>query len=118
MYVCNYICLDTELSLQRGVDMSLVPNLDTIIESQQNISQVHREERTFIIGPNGGRAGLVMQEIIMEFNTSDLAAEDMSSKNGVSKEVHINMYLNELKNELKVTKPKLNICRFWAQKVA
>ncbi|GBB92128.1 hypothetical protein RclHR1_01970010 [Rhizophagus clarus] len=107
-----------DLCLQRGVDMSLIPNLDTMIELHQNITQVHRDERTFIIGPNGGKAGLVIQDIITTFNTSDLAADDIPPKKGISKEEFMNIFLNDFKNELKVTKPKLNICRFWAQKNA
>ncbi|RGB40716.1 S-adenosyl-L-methionine-dependent methyltransferase [Rhizophagus diaphanus] len=116
--LANVYKIHFDLCLQRGVDMSLIPNLDKIIESHQNISQVYRDERSFIIGPNGGKAGLIIQDIIITFNTSDLATDDISSKKGISKEEYKNMALRDFKNELKITKPKLKVCRFWAQKNA
>ncbi|RIA87403.1 S-adenosyl-L-methionine-dependent methyltransferase [Glomus cerebriforme] len=110
MYQTHY-----DLCLKRGVDTSLIPHLDNMMLSQNYISQVNKDEKTFIIGPNGGKAGITILEIIMSFIMSDIATEDISSQQGIDKEEHKNRFKN-LNEELKTTSPKLKLCRFWAQK--
>ena len=109
------IIIDTELCLERGVDTRLTSHLDEIIKSQQHISEVNRDERTFIIGPNGGGAGTTILDILMTFTISDVAAEDISSYKGISKEEYTSKFV-KLHEELENTRPELSICRFWAKK--
>jgi hypothetical protein len=111
-----YFIIDSEISLQRGVDMSLIPKLDSLIELHQNITKVHRDERSFIVGPNGGSAGMVILDIMTRFNTSESAIEEITHNQGVSSEELLNAFVTELGKELKETKPELTLCRFWAQK--
>ncbi|RIA79557.1 S-adenosyl-L-methionine-dependent methyltransferase [Glomus cerebriforme] len=104
-----------DLCLKRGVDTNLIPKLDTIMKSHNDITEVNRDEKTFIIGPNGGRVGITILDIIISFITSEIATEDISSQEGINKEEHKNRFKN-LKEESKTTNPKLKLCRFWTQK--
>ena len=96
--------------------MALIPCLDSFMESNQSITKAHREERSFIVGPNGGRIGMAILDIMMTFNTSELAIDDITSNRGISREDLLNAFVSELGEELKVTKPELTVCRFWTQK--
>ncbi|CAG8633793.1 11467_t:CDS:2 [Funneliformis caledonium] len=85
---------------QRGVDLLLTCNLDNIIQANGDITKVQNDTRSFLIGPNGGKLGMVMQDIFLMYNTSVTSIEHLSSKQGISKVVVKNM-LNEIVNELK-----------------
>ncbi|PKC07548.1 hypothetical protein RhiirA5_479690 [Rhizophagus irregularis] len=52
--------------LQRGVDMKIIPNLDKIIQSNQNTPIVYRDEKSYILGPNGGKVGRKSKDIVVE----------------------------------------------------
>src|ERR1043166_2668097 len=111
-----HFIIDSDISLQRGLDTSLTPNLDSLIELHQSITKVHRDEKSIIVGPNGGSAGMAILDIIMSFNTSERTIGDVTYNQGISREELLDMFVTELGEELKVTKPDLTICRFWAQK--
>jgi hypothetical protein len=108
--------LDFDLCLRRGVDSSLAINLDSLIESNGDIRNVYKEEKTFTIGPNGGRPGIAVLDITMMFNTSEPTIKGISHCNDISKEEFAEL-IKDLKKELGHTHPKLSICRFWAQKI-
>ncbi|CAG8652386.1 5528_t:CDS:2 [Funneliformis mosseae] len=100
---------------QRGVDLLLTCNLNNIIQANGNITKVQNDTRSFLIGPNGGKLGMVMQDIFLMYNTSVTSIEHLSSKQGISKVVVKNM-LNDIVKELEETKPEINISRFWTRK--
>ena len=83
---------------------------------QPNIEKVHRDEKKTIMGPNGGKIGLVSHDIFVLFFTTDVAIETLSGELGVSKESFKNMVEKELLEELKQTSPEGSTLRFWAQK--
>ena len=98
--------------------MDLLPQLGTIMESHQHVIKAHKVERNFVIGPNGGKAGMAILDDMITFHTSDIAVEDLRTKHGMTKEEYMNMFRNDLSKELGKTQPELTVCRFWAQKVA
>ncbi|GBC00885.1 hypothetical protein RclHR1_00040036 [Rhizophagus clarus] len=104
-----------KICLERGVDTSLTSSLDELISSHPNISQVNKDERSFIIGPNGGKIGTTILNILTNFNTSDIATEEITESQGITKEEYKKKFA-KLNKELQNTKPKLSICRFWARK--
>ena len=94
----------------------MVFRLDAKFKSQPNITKVHRDERKFIQGPNGGKIGLVSQELLLSFLITDLATELLSNELGISEELYKNMVEKDLIEEFKQTNPEgLNV-RFYAQK--
>jgi hypothetical protein len=94
----------------------LIYNLDSKFELQPNIGKVHRIEKDLIMGPNGGKAGLVMQDISISFYASELAVKSLSKEIGISEEEYKNMAEKDLIEEYKQTSPVITHVRFWAQK--
>jgi hypothetical protein len=99
------------------VNIKSIIHLDSILKSQQNIETVHREEKIVIFGPNGDKAGLIYQDVVNLFLTTDLAIKNLSTEMGISEEKFKEM-LENLKEELRENKTsKGHILRFWAQKI-
>ncbi|GBC26018.1 uncharacterized protein OCT59_020322 [Rhizophagus irregularis] len=101
---------------KQNVDFKLIYNLDSKFELQPNIGKVHRIEKDLIMGPNGGKAGLVMQDISISFYASELAVKSLSKEIGISEEEYKNMAEKDLIEEYKQTSPVITHVRFWAQK--
>ena len=99
------------------MDVSLILNLDSKLELQPNITKVHRDEKRVIMEPNGGKIGLVSQDLFMLFLTTDIAIEILSGELGISKELFKHMVEIDLLEELKHTSPEGVSVRFWAQKM-
>ncbi|GBC03629.1 hypothetical protein RclHR1_05220006 [Rhizophagus clarus] len=104
-----------ESHLNRNIDVKLVYNLDSKLKLLSNIGKVHRIEKDFIVGPNGGKIGLVFQDIAMSFFNSDIACEFISKEMGISEKEYKNM-IEELDEEFKQTSTECVHVRFWAQK--
>ena len=94
----------------------MVFRLDAQFESQPNITKVHRDERKFIQGPNGGKIGMASQDLFMAFLITDLATELLSNELGISEELYKNMVEKDLIEEFKQTSPEGFNVRFYAQK--
>ncbi|CAB4491338.1 unnamed protein product [Rhizophagus irregularis] len=105
----------TKMCSERDIDTSLTPHLDKIILSHPLITKVNKDIKTFIIGPNGGGAGTTILDILLTFNISDSATENISRFLGITKEEYTNK-IAKINEELVNTKPELSVCRFWAQK--
>lgn len=103
------------MCLEREIDTSLTPHLDKIILSHPLITNVNKDIKTFIIGPNGGGAGTTILDILLTFNISDIATENISRFLGITEEEYTNK-IAKINEELVNTKPELSVCRFWAQK--
>ncbi|POG80174.1 S-adenosyl-L-methionine-dependent methyltransferase [Rhizophagus irregularis DAOM 181602=DAOM 197198] len=103
--------------LQRGVDMKLLPNLDKIIKSNPNTPITYKDEKFYILGPNGGKIGMVNQDIFIGFHDNDVAMENLSPVLGISKEEYKIMMTKDLIEELKYTSPEYSLIRFWAKKI-
>ncbi|GBB86042.1 hypothetical protein RclHR1_01250005 [Rhizophagus clarus] len=101
--------------LKRNIDLKLMNNLDSNFELQQNIGRVHRIEKDLIMGPNGGKIGLVFQDIAMLFFNSETVCEFVSKEMGISEEEYKDM-VEKLVEEFKRTSVKCVHVRFWAQK--
>ncbi|CAB4474670.1 unnamed protein product [Rhizophagus irregularis] len=102
--------------LQRGVDMKIIPNLDKIIQSNQNTPIVYRDEKSYILGPNGGKVGMIKQDIFIGYHDNEVATENLSPFLGISKEEYKIMITKDLIEELKYTSPEFLLIRFWAKK--
>ncbi|GBC25969.2 uncharacterized protein OCT59_020282 [Rhizophagus irregularis] len=102
--------------LQRGVDMKIIPNLDKIIQSNQNTQIVYRDEKSYILGPNGGKVGMIKQDIFIGYHDNEVATENLSPFLGISKEEYKIMITKDLIEELKYTSPEFLLIRFWAKK--
>src|SRR5581483_3248129 len=109
-FIVNRFCL------KRKVNIDTIINLDSILEKQENIEKIRREEKTFIWGSNGGKIGLVYQDILLSFYSRKQAIEDLSSEMGISEEGFIQM-LKDLEEELKTSSQESKYIRFWTQKI-
>ena len=94
----------------------MVFRLDSKLESQPNITKVHRDERKFIQGPNGGKIGMVSQDLFSSFLITDLVIRVLSNELGISEELCKNMLEKDLIEEFKQTNPEGFNVRFYAQK--
>ncbi|GES97732.1 S-adenosyl-L-methionine-dependent methyltransferase [Rhizophagus clarus] len=102
--------------LERGVNMKIISNLDKIIKSNQNTPIVNKDEKFYVLGPNGGKIGMVKQDIYIGFHDNEVAMENLSSVLRVSKEEYKIMITKDLVEELKHTSPEFLLARFWAKK--
>ncbi|GBB92121.1 hypothetical protein RclHR1_01970003 [Rhizophagus clarus] len=102
--------------LEKGVDMKMLSNLDKIIESNQNTPIVHKDEKFYVSGPNGGKIGMVFQDIYTGFHNDELVMEHLSPVLGISHEEYKTMITKDLIEELKHTSPEYSLIRFWAKK--
>ncbi|GBC09795.1 hypothetical protein RclHR1_09110002 [Rhizophagus clarus] len=101
---------------KRNVDTNLIYNLDSRLKLQQNIGKVHRFEKDLIIGPNGGKIGIVYQDLTFAYYTSEMAIKSLSEEIGISEEEYKNMVEKDFIEELKQTSPECVHVRFWTQK--
>ncbi|GBC08568.1 hypothetical protein RclHR1_08220006 [Rhizophagus clarus] len=101
---------------KRNVNTDLMYKLDSRLELLPNIEKVHRIEKDFIIGPNGGKIGIVFQDLSYSYYVSDMAVKYLSEEIGISEEEYKNMIENELIEEFKQTNAECVHVRFWAQK--
>ncbi|CAB4414372.1 unnamed protein product [Rhizophagus irregularis] len=102
--------------LQRGVDLRIIPNIDKIIQSNQNTPIVYRDEKSYILGPNGGKVGMIKQDIYIGYHDNEVATENLSPLLGVTKEEYNVMITKHLIEELKNTNPEFSLVRYWAKK--
>ncbi|CAB4474660.1 uncharacterized protein OCT59_020268 [Rhizophagus irregularis] len=102
--------------LKRNVDIKITPRLKEKLGSQQNITTVHEEERQVVLGPNGGKIGLALQDIYLSYMSTNIAIETMSVLLGMSKEEYRNHLNYDLINEFKETNTFHIVNRYWAQK--
>ncbi|CAG8522638.1 7073_t:CDS:2 [Funneliformis mosseae] len=102
--------------LKQNVDINVTYELESMLKSQPNVTTIHRDERELIIGPNGGKIGIVCHESFVMLCNTELAIENLSSEIGVSKEEFKNMIGTGLKEDLKVSRPELMSFRLWTQK--
>ncbi|PKC68522.1 S-adenosyl-L-methionine-dependent methyltransferase [Rhizophagus irregularis] len=101
---------------KRNIDTDLIYNLDSKFELQPNIGKVHRIEKDVIMGPNGGKIGLVIQDISISYFTSEMTIKNLSEVIGISEEEFKNIIEKDLFEEFKQTSPRIFHVRFWAQK--
>ncbi|CAB4380393.1 unnamed protein product [Rhizophagus irregularis] len=101
--------------LQRGVDMKIIINIDRIIQSNQNTPIVYKDEKSCILGPNGDKIGIVIQDLFMGFHDNEVAMENLSPVLGISKEEY-KIMMKDLIEEFKNTSPEYKLIRFWAKK--
>jgi hypothetical protein len=93
----------------------LIRNLESRFELQ-NIGNIYQNEKTLIIGPNGGKAGLIIQDLGISFYTSEMAIKGISGEIGISEEEYKNMVEKDLIEEFKRTSTMSTHIRLWAQK--
>ncbi|CAB4380378.1 unnamed protein product [Rhizophagus irregularis] len=101
---------------KQNIDTNLIYNLESKFELQPNIGEVHRIEKDLIIGPNGGKAGLIIHDIGMSYYTSEMSIKNLSEEMGISEEEYKHMIENDLIEEISQTSPLDLHLRFWAQK--
>ncbi|PKY41978.1 hypothetical protein RhiirA4_540028 [Rhizophagus irregularis] len=99
---------------KQNIDINLIYNLESKFELQPNIGEVHRIEKDVIIGPNGGKAGLIVQDIGISYYTSEI--KNLSEEMGISEEECKHMIKKDLIEEISQTSPIILHLRFWAQK--
>ncbi|CAI2192363.1 4171_t:CDS:2, partial [Funneliformis geosporum] len=99
--------------LKQNVDIKVIHDLESMLESHPDITKAHRDERKYILGPNGGKIGIACQETLVTFGSTEMTTEILSSEMGVSKENYKKMIGDELTAELKETRPELIILRLW-----
>ena len=101
---------------KRNIDTKLIYNLDSKFGSKPNIGKVHRIEEDIIVGPNGGKIGLVFQDLVLSYYTAEMTIKNLSNELEISEEEFKNMTAS-LTEEFKHTSPKCIHVRYWAQKL-
>ncbi|GBB85083.1 hypothetical protein RclHR1_11660003 [Rhizophagus clarus] len=102
--------------LKRNIDTKLIYNLEPRLELLPNIGKVHRIEQDHIIGPNGGKIGLVIQDLAYSYYISEMAIKNLSGEMGISEEEYKNMVKKDLIKEFKQTSAVCIHVRYWTQK--
>ncbi|GBB85082.1 hypothetical protein RclHR1_11660002 [Rhizophagus clarus] len=99
-----------------NLDIELVDNLFSKFESQPNMGNVHLIEKNMIIGPRGGKIGLIAQELALSYLNADPLTKFASEELGISEEEYKNMVEKDLVEELKEKNTEYTHVRFWSQK--
>lgn len=103
--------------LKQNIDIKLTSNIDSIIESQQNVGKVYREEKSFLYGPKGGKIGLAYQDVMYSFYTGKTTIiESFINEIGMTEEEYKNM-LENVKEEFKQFDIGGRLVRLWTQKI-
>ncbi|PKY35527.1 hypothetical protein RhiirB3_456445, partial [Rhizophagus irregularis] len=76
----------------------------------------YRDEKSYILGPNGGKVGMIKQDIYIGYHDNEVATENLSPLLGVTKEEYNVMITKHLIEELKNTNPEFSLVRYWAKK--
>jgi hypothetical protein len=96
----------------------LIYNLKSKFELQSNLGNVHRIEENFIIGPNGGKIGMIAQDLALGYLKSEPLVKTLSEEMGVSKEEYKNMIEKDLIEEFKQSCSESIYVRIWSQKLS
>jgi hypothetical protein len=105
------------VSAKRNLDPRLIYNLGSKLELQPNIRNVHIEEKSFIIGPNGGKIGLVAQDLTLSHFISEKSIKSLSEEMGISEEEYKIMVEKDLVEDFKQTRTECIYIRLYAQKL-
>ncbi|GBB92125.1 hypothetical protein RclHR1_01970007 [Rhizophagus clarus] len=105
----------TSYCLEREINMKIFSNIDNIIKSNQNTPIVYKDEKFYVLGPNGGKIGMVFQDIYIGFYSNEVMMESLSPILGISKEEY-KIMIKDLIEEFKRTSPEYSLIRFWAKK--
>ncbi|PKY55469.1 S-adenosyl-L-methionine-dependent methyltransferase [Rhizophagus irregularis] len=76
---------------------------------------LYKDEKSCILGPNGDKIGIVIQDLFMGFHNNEVAMENLSPILGISKEEY-KIMIKDLTEEFKNTSPEYKLIRFWAKK--
>ncbi|CAG8469817.1 14828_t:CDS:2 [Funneliformis caledonium] len=91
-------------------------NLPHMLSVVPNIKNIKIEDRSIVVGKNGGRVGVVMQNILSWFNNSnELFVNDVCNQLNLTKEQYDRLVVDAF-NELNVTFSELMFRRIYAQK--
>lgn len=89
-----------------------------MLRSSQTITNVNIDEKVVIVGPNGGKVGIIFMDLYIQFCSTDLAIEGLCPYLNMSKDEYKEFILKDYKNEICQTKnAKYYVVRHWAQKV-
>ncbi|GBC01747.1 hypothetical protein RclHR1_04310008 [Rhizophagus clarus] len=103
--------------IESGIDLTMLAKLDDIIKSNQNTPIVYKDEKSYVSGPNGGKIGIVFQDIYLGIYNNEVVMKHLSHRLGISEEEYKIMINKDLIEELKHTSPKYSLIRFWAKKI-
>ena len=98
------------------MNIDLVVNLDSKLESLPNITKAYRNEKRTIIGPKGGKIGLVYQDLTVTKLIKEMAIKKLSEVLKISEEEVKSTIETDFVEELKRVNHGSVIYRFWAQK--
>jgi hypothetical protein len=93
----------------------LIYNINSKFELHPNIGKIDLIEKSSITGPNGGKIGLVAQDMTLCFFNSEKSIKGLSKVMGISEEEFKSM-VEDLIEELKQTSPTSSHIRLCAQK--
>jgi hypothetical protein len=97
--------------------MKIITSLGSVLESNPNIEHVYKDEAKSIIGPNGGKIGLVSQDNSISFLTTEMSVKGLSDELKISEDEYKTMIEKDLIEEFKQRHHSITYIRFWAQKV-
>ncbi|GBC08891.1 hypothetical protein RclHR1_08470002 [Rhizophagus clarus] len=100
---------------KRDIDVKFINSLDSKFKSHSNIGEVHRIEKKLIVGPNGGKIGLVFQDVVISHLNIKLTSKVISEEMGISEEEYKDLVVR-LVEEFKRTNVECSHIRFWTQK--
>jgi hypothetical protein len=104
------------ISSKLNIDPRLINKLGSKLELQPNIGKIDLVETSSIIGPNGGKIGLVAQDMSLSHLNSELSIKSLSKEMEISEEEYKSMIEKDLVEEFKRTRPESVYIRLCAQK--
>ncbi|CAG8721675.1 8585_t:CDS:2, partial [Rhizophagus irregularis] len=105
-----------ETFLSKGIDVKIIQQLESMLESNLNLSNVRKDEKTFILGSNGDKIGeAYLDYIFKDSANSEIIIRSISHYMGISNEKYLKV-IDNLIEELDNSHMEFMIYRIYAQK--
>ena len=99
-----------------GADPDMVLKLPKLLTTYPNLDDINVKGRKLVFGKNGGKLGIIIQQIFGWFdNSSELFVNDICKKLDLTKEQY-DQLVEDTFNEVNYTFPEISFIRVYAQK--
>ncbi len=96
--------------------MHIASRLPQLLTTTPNIKNIYVKDKLIVVGKNGGKIGLIIQDILTWFNnSSELFTNDICKQLNITKEQYDRLVEDSF-NELNDTSPEMILHRVYAQK--
>ena len=93
----------------------MILKLPTLLGANTNINNINVDNKSVILGSNGGKLGIVMQNTFEWFSSNETVAIDVCKQLSITREQYDQLVKDSF-NELDYISPKITFYRVYAQK--